>query len=127
MKTRPLILAAAALLATSVGACSRSQPDEAPVENADADLGDMPASMPFNGADETAPAPSGPIEANATAEVAPPADVSTNATDGAVDAPPVAPVDQQVMDDASATGMTSRSSRGEHGTDDPAPGQTEAK
>ena len=96
MKTtrlRPLLLAAALVLPTLAG-CSRKEPD-APVEEGEAPS-DAPAPVAPPALPEPAPAPepSAPPVDDTPAEAA------------------VAP-DEQMMDDAAATGMTARSERAE--------------
>lgn len=106
-------LAAAGLLAiTALAGCSRSEPDEAPpTENAVTD--ETPPPVEETRAPEPAPAPAEPAPApSANAATPPPA-------------PAVAP-DEQMLDDADATGMTARSSRDEPTTDAPA-NETETK
>jgi len=118
---RSLTLVATILL-SSLGACSRSEPDRAPVENEAMD----PAAAPESSAvpEASVPTPSETTDRNATAEVPPPAASSGNES---VDAPAETPPDQQMMDDASAAGMTSRATRGDRATDDAAAGPTETK
>jgi hypothetical protein len=95
MNRHRLLLAAA--LAASLTACARSEPEAAP-EN-------LAAESPSTGEIVTDPippeAPATPapaIEANAAAELPPEA---------------AAAPDEQMLDDASATGMTARAKRGE--------------
>jgi hypothetical protein len=101
MMKRTLTLAAAALLACGLSACSRSDPDPAPADN-----------RVMEPAEEPAP------EVNSSyAELPSPESTATQASDAnaAAAASPPAPApapDEQMMDDASATGMTARSSRG---------------
>jgi hypothetical protein len=99
---------AATLLALTLGACSRSDAP-APVAN-DTGPATEAVEAPAPVASETPDAPPSPAptaDANATAE-APPPDVAP------------AP-DEQMMDDASATGMTARSTRGEPTTNEAVP------
>lgn len=110
MKT--IAYAAAGLLALGVLAgCSRSEPDEAPpVEN----VSEAPAPVPEETrAPEPEPAPE-------------PAPV---ATANAVAPPPAAAIepDEQMLDDADATGMTARAKRDEPVTDAPPANETEDK
>lgn len=96
--THKSIAIAAGLLALCLGACSRSS--------------DEPAAAPIdNGAGEAAAVPDAPPVA------APPPAAPTPAADGNLAAAePPAPIedpDEQMLDDASATGMTARASRGE--------------
>ncbi|KQN34797.1 hypothetical protein ASG37_15895 [Sphingomonas sp. Leaf407] len=101
-KFRGLMLAGSALLlAGGLAACSNDTVDEAPIEN--------------SAFDEEAPPP---VEANTDVSYEPVPDIVGNATAAAPveDLPPPPPPvepDQQVLDDASATGLTSRSTRGE--------------
>lgn len=95
-----LPVAAASLLVLGLSGCSRSEPEPAPTEN----YADAPV-------EEPTPEP--------TAEAANIAEPDTNMAE-AEPAPPPPPepsVDQQMLDDASATGMTARAKRG----DDAAP------
>ena len=93
------LLLAAAIAATTLGACSQSQPDDAPDANIE-----LPAE-PMNAL---------PVEPTPPPEPSPPiANVATNVTDLPPEEAP-AP-DEQVLDDASITGMTARAQR-----DDPA-------
>lgn len=98
MMTRPLArtMMIAILLAAGTAACSRSEPEQDGVENA--------AVENFDAIDEALPAvepsPLPSIESSANmAEALPPAEEPRP--------------DEQMLDDASATGMTSRASRGE--------------
>jgi hypothetical protein len=108
--TRALMLAAAVLLPV-LGGCSKSEPDAAPAENLTASAEETPVAAP-----EPIPEPS-------AAAVAPPTD--TNATAEA-DPEPATPPDEQMLDDASATGMTARASRDEP-ADTPANEEVEQK
>ncbi|QNA85277.1 hypothetical protein G4G27_15685 [Sphingomonas sp. So64.6b] len=101
---RLLFAATAALLVMGLAACSKSAPEAPPAVNIDTPALNEPAPIPsdvppLNEATST-------IDRNATAEAP--------ATE------PATPPDEQMMDDASATGMTSRSARGEQAAD-PAP------
>ncbi len=102
-RMRTMMLAGGALLlATGLGACSDPEPESAPIEN--------------SAFDEEAPPPS----PEPTFEPAPPPVVENlSAVAPADDLPPPPPIapDEQVLDDASATGMTSRSTRGEQAQD----------
>ncbi len=102
-RMRGMMLGGALLLATGLGACSSDpEPDSAPIEN--------------SAFDEEAPPPS----PEPTFEPAPPPVVENlSAVAPADDLPPPPPIapDEQVLDDASATGMTSRSTRGEQTQD----------
>lgn len=125
MTTRRITVTAAALVLASLGACSRSQPDEAPAADAGSNADMEAADTPPPPTTPDAPVSSaGAAAADANAAAArPPA-----ATNASADLPPAAPVDHQMMDDASATGMTARSSRGERSSDDqPTAGQTETR
>ncbi|QNQ08721.1 hypothetical protein [Sphingomonas alpina] len=103
MKTirKALLVAGTALLAAGLAACSGSEPAPAPTENSEA----ISEPTPEPSASPT-PEASPVIETNSTAEAAP-------------EPTAVAP-DEQMLDDASATGMTARTSRGEPATDDTA-------
>ncbi len=97
---RAMLLAGSGLLlATGVAGCSGSEPEDAPIEN--------------SAFDEEAPPPTPLPEENY--EAAPPVTENLSAVAPAEELPPPPPIepDQQVLDDASATGMTSRSTRGE--------------
>ncbi|WP_200911206.1 hypothetical protein [Sphingomonas sp. Leaf62] len=97
---RAMLLAGSGLLLTAgLAACSNDNVDEAPIEN--------------SAFDEEAPPPTPLPEENY--EVAPPKMENLSAVAPAEELPPPPPIepDQQVLDDASATGMTSRSTRGE--------------
>lgn len=102
-----LLAGSGLLLATGVAGCSDKAPEDAPIENS-----------AFN---EEAPPPTPLPEANF--EAAPPVTENLSAAAPAEVLPPPPPVepDQQVLDDASATGMTSRSTRGQSSSDDDAP------
>lgn len=102
-----LLAGSGLLLATGLGACSNDNVDEAPIEN--------------SAFDEDAPPPTPLPEENY--EAAPPITENLSAPAPVDDLPPPPPVepDQQVLDDASATGMTSRSTRGQSSSDDDAP------
>lgn len=129
MTSRPLLLAAA-LLAVSLGACSRSKPDPAPVENGDTEAAATPLSPASDTPDPpnaSGRAPHEAADSNAAAEAQPAAPAIDVSTDAAVDVPAAAPADQQVIDDASATGMTSRAARSDRASDNAAARQTEPK
>ena len=100
-----LPVAAASLLVLGLSGCSRSEPEPAPTEN----YADEPVEDPT-------PEP--------TAEVTNIAEPDTNMAEAeaAPPPPPERSVDQQMLDDASATGMTARAKRG----DDAAPVLPEA-
>lgn len=96
---RPLLAALAGLSIIGLAACSRSEPEAEVVRNLD----DAEVAT-------EAPAPLPPV-----VEPAPPvaqAGTDANAADAT---PPDAPTppDEQMLDDASATGMTARAARGE--------------
>ncbi len=97
-----MLAGSALLLAGGLAACSNDNVDEAPIENSAFDE-DAPPPVESNANTTTYEATPDIVE-NAAA-VAPPAE----------ELPPPPPVepDQQVLDDASATGMTSRTTRGE--------------
>ena len=114
--TRKLTLVATlALLTAATSGCSKSEPEPASVENegmtAPAEPSPTPTSMPTE-----SPSPSSmntsSADLNATAEL--PADVAP------------AP-DEQMMDDASATGLTARASREEQSAENTEAGEIEAK
>jgi len=112
------LTAAAALLACGLGACSGSSNEPVPVDNQFTDQGDMqPATnMSAPVSEEAMPMPAENATAadtNATAEALPPA---------AAPAP-----DQQMLDDASATGMTARASRGNDAASNGAADPVESK
>ncbi|MEG3086653.1 hypothetical protein [Sphingomonas sp. PB4P5] len=107
--TRPL-LAAAALLALNLAACSKEP--EAPSENLSLSEDDRPVV-------EAAPEPT-PIASPAPVEE--PTD--TNAA-AALEPEPVTPPDEQMLDDASATGMTARATRDQAANDMAAESETE--
>ncbi|MGN7158462.1 hypothetical protein [Sphingomonas sp. SAFR-052] len=94
-----LLAGSGLLLATGLAACSNENVDEAPIEN--------------SAFDEESPPPTPLPEENY--EAAPPVTKNLSAVAPAEELPPPPPIepDQQVLDDASATGMTSRSTRGE--------------
>ena len=118
---RPLILAAA-LLATGLGACSRSEPDPAPTGNAAADVSEIEPPSTDTG---FAPAPAAAADTNAAVEL-PSADTGNASADATDDVHATTP-DEQMLDDASATGMTARSSRRDRVSDDTAPNPDEGK
>lgn len=96
MKTtrlRPLLLAAAFILPTLAG-CSRKEADAPAAESEAGDSAPAPAPAPVAPEPAPAPVPSASPTADTPAEAA------------------VAP-DEQMMDDAAATGMTARSERTE--------------
>lgn len=97
----------ALLLATGLGACSDPEPEAPPLENSafDEEAEPYPLPTPEPSIETTEPF-IGNLSSAPPVEELPPA-------------PPVAP-DEQVMDDASATGMTSRSTRGDQAADAPA-------
>jgi predicted small lipoprotein YifL len=111
MKT--ISYAAAGLLALSLLAgCSRSEPDEAPpAENAVSD--------------EALPAP----EETRAPEPEPAPEPAPVATANTVAPPPAAEIapDEQMLDDADATGMTARATRDAPVTDAPPANETEDK
>lgn len=114
MKTgwRAMLLAGSGLLlAAGVAGCSDRTPEDTQIEN--------------SAFDEDAPPPT-PLPAE-NYEAAPPVTENLSAAAPVETLPPPPPVepDQQVLDDASATGMTSRSTRdagsGAQSRDDDAP------
>jgi len=94
------IALAAALLTLTLGACSRSADEPPPPQENSADTPPPPDPSATEIPDLPAPRPvaSATPDANVAAEAPPPV--------------PPAP-DEQMMDDASATGMTARASRDE--------------
>lgn len=96
----------ALLLATGVGACSDPEPEAPPLDNSafDEEAEPYPLPTPEPSMETTDPFAGNLSSAPPVEDLPPP--------------PPVAP-DQQVMDDASATGMTSRSTRGDTTGDAP--------
>lgn len=103
MMTRKLSLTCAAmLLSLALAACSQSADEPMPTENI-SDFAPPPAEQPTPE----------PTKASVPEAVPTPADDSNAVAITKPEAPaPVAP-DQQMMDDASATGMTAHTSRGE--------------
>ena len=99
---RPLL--AAALLALTLAACSRDEPERPPTNTVE-EMGDP------------TPEPSPTPSAEPTRIAAPDASVQSNAIDELADTPPPEP-DAQMMDDAAATGMTARASRDEPASQD---------
>jgi hypothetical protein len=99
MTARTTIAIAAMLLTASLGACSRSPDETPPQENsAETTVPAEPVAVEMPDAPDPRPSASATPAANVTAEAPP--------------AVPPAP-DEQMMDDASATGMTARTSRDE--------------
>lgn len=94
-----LLAGSGLLLATGLAACSNENVDEVPIENSAFDEESPPPTPLPEENYEAAPRVTENLSAVAPAEELPPP-------------PPIEP-DQQVLDDASATGMTSRSTRGE--------------
>lgn len=110
--SRPrLLLIAAALAAGGLGGCSRSEPEASPEANAviEQPVPDISSAGPVT------PPP-------ATAE--PTADANSSAA-----VPPAAETapDEQMLEDASATGMTARASRDEGDAAETAPANTDAQ
>ena len=95
--SRHRLLLVAALSLAGLTACARSEPEAAP-EN-------LAAESPSTGSIVTDPIPP---EAPATPEPAAEANAAAELPPEAAAAP-----DEQMLDDASATGMTARASRGE--------------
>lgn len=91
---RPLTLAAALLILPALAGCSRQEPEAQPTET------NMTEEVVAPVAEAPAPAP------------APLVTPSPTPTEASPDAAPIAP-DEQMMDDAAATGMTARSERGD--------------
>ena len=99
------LLLAAALLATGLTACARSEPEAAPELNLADEAGVTETEI---AADPLPADPAPPVTTtNATAELAPEATPPEETP---------AP-DEQMLDDAAATGMTARSARGEEEPD----------
>lgn len=104
---RSVALAGSALmLATGLAACGDREPESAPIDNA--------------AFDEDLPPPAADMEPMPEPEASP---MENAALDEGEALPPPLPVqpDAQVMDDAAATGMTSRSTRGEADANDDEP------
>lgn len=121
MTVRLPLLAAAALLATGLAACSRSEPEAPPVDNAAIEGDAVPDAALGSGASPDAGTPT--AVAPAARDMPPPPEPSAtpdaNIADTATVDEPAAPApDQQVMDDASVTGMTARASRDAPPADD---------
>jgi hypothetical protein len=108
--TRALLLATAVLL-PALGGCSKSGPDAAPADNLTASAEETPMSAPKPTPEPSAAAVTPPTDTNATAEA---------------DPEPATPPDEQMLDDASATGMTARAARDEP-SDAPANEEVEQK
>ena len=124
MTTRPLILGLS-MLAISLGACSRSAPDRSSAESVEMNAAAPTAPPPVQARDDVA-SESAVSDQNASAEAPPaPAPLTNSSAELSTEVPIAAPVDQQMMDDAEATGMTSRASRGDNKSADTAPRQTE--
>lgn len=102
-----LALVAAGLLLPALAGCSRSEPEEQPAAMTENDTGVI----------ETKPEDVMPAMENQAAPVA-----DMNAVEETLPPPPPErTVDQQMLDDASATGMTSRVTRGRASSDEAAP------
>ncbi len=99
-----LSLAAAGLLLPALAGCSRSEPEDQPVAAMEND----------EGVTETVPESEAPPMVNEV-ETAP----AMNMAEEAPPPPPARTADQQMMDDASATGMTARVQRDSAPTDAP--------
>ena len=112
MTARTTLAIAAALLTIGLGGCSRSSEEPAPVEQNLVAPVEMAEPAPVD-TPEPLPTPSATPEMNLAAEVP----------------PPIAPgPDEQMLDDASATGMTARASREEAPATEETPvEQTETK
>lgn len=91
---RPLTLAAALLMLPALAGCSRHEPEAAPAET--------------NMTEEDATVAPAPVEPAPAPEIAP----SAAPTVAGPEETPVAP-DEQMREDADATGMTARAERGE--------------
>lgn len=109
MTSKPLLAIAALLSATGLSGCSGSEPDAAPIENRD-----EAASLPAAPVPDVAP----PATSTPTPDAAP-----TAAANAAEPVPPetAAAPDEQMMDDATATGMTARAARDQPPADDTTP------
>ncbi len=104
-----LALVAAGRLLPALAGCSRSEPEEQPAAMTENDAGVI----------ETQPEDVMPAMENQAAPVA-----DMNAVEETLPPPPPErTVDQQMLDDASATGMTSRVTRGRTSTDEAAPAE----
>lgn len=99
-----LLASSGLLLATGMAGCSGETPEDAPIENSAFDEGAPPPTPLPEETIDAAPVVTENLSAPAPVEELPPP-------------PPIEP-DQQVLDDASATGMTSRSTRGQDLSDD---------
>jgi len=112
MKPTRLLLAAGTLLALTLGGCSPDAPDAAPNENNVAQEEAPPAVAP-QPTPLALPTPAVPMpDVNASAEMEP---------------EPVTPPDEQMLDDASATGMTARAARDQPVDATPATGENEQR
>lgn len=109
--TRTLLLATTgALLALNLGACSRSEPEPRPVDEAPTERVETPRSAEPTVEPPTFPSGDATESRNAAAQD----NVATEML------PEPAPLpDEQMMDDASATGMTARASREELSSEAP--------
>lgn len=104
-----LALVAAGLLLPALAGCSRSEPEEQPAAMTTNDMGVI----------ETQPEDVMPAMENQAAPVA-----DMNAVEETLPPPPPErTVDQQMLDDASATGMTSRVTRGRASSEEAAPAE----
>lgn len=98
-------IAAIAALTILLAACSRSEPEQGAAENIAPAPAETTAEIP-EPLPAATPTPEQLTEANASEELPP---------------PPPTPEDEQMLEDASATGMTARVSRDEDaGSDQPA-------
>ena len=111
--TRPLLAAAAALLALNLAACS-DEPETPTAENR-AELND-------EAVEEITPEPT-PI-ATPTPIVEPTTDANASVD---LEPEPVTAPDEQMLDDASATGMTARAVRDQPTNDEPVSSEIEQK
>ena len=107
MTARTTLAIAAALLTIGLSGCSRSseEPAPAPVEENRMEPIDVPEPAPVD-TPEPLPTPSATPEMNLAAEAPPPIALGP---------------DEQMLDDASATGMTARAARDEAPAADTAP------
>jgi glucose/arabinose dehydrogenase len=101
----PRLILAAMLAIGGLGACSRSEPEPEFAPETERDSG---VTMNLPGVEPSAPATPLPAETDGNAAAEVPPETATLP-------------DEQMLDDASATGMTARASRGEEAAPDEAP------
>lgn len=112
LPSRPvLLLAAAALAAGGLGGCSRSEPEVAEEANAAIEQ-PVPDAAPPSPVAPPSPASAPTADANSSAALPPAAETAP---------------DEQMLEDASATGMTARASRDEADAAETAPADTDAR